>query len=270
MKKITVLQNNSRKLLTMLSLGLALTMAACSPTLTPDQMAEMLSNNPEILTKAIEKNPAAFMAAVRKAAEGDKQNSEKAAAQQEAAQLEIAFNNPLQPELDSTRASMGSEKAPITIVEYTDFECPYCARGYTVLEEVRKLYGDKVRVVVKNLPLPMHPMAVPAAKRFEALKLQNPDKAFAFYHDIFTNQQQLQGGEKQLDVIAKKAGADMSKLRKDMDSAKVMDLIRKDVEEARKFDIQGTPGFIVNGVPIKGAYPVEHFKQIIDRHLSSK
>ena len=255
------------KSLSILTIGSLLYFASgCSQS--PAQLQKALEDNPEILVNAIKKNPEKIMAALQVAAQESSRKSQELAAKEEEAKIEAEFKNPLKPEL-GTRASLGLVNAPITIVEYTDFQCPFCARGYQTMELVRKTYGDKVRLVVKNLPLSNHPMAMPAAERFEALMLVKPDQAWAFYHEIFAHQDQLNGGgEKYLDSVVKKVGADSAKVKTLMASEKVQSLIRKDMEEAEKFSIQGTPGFIVAGVSVRGAYPFETFKQIIDRKLS--
>ena len=254
--------------LALLALGFLAT-TACTPTAT--QMTSLMENHPEILIKAIEKNPDLFMDAVQKAAQNSEGKMRENAAKDETKKLDEEFKNPLKPEIDAKRPLMGEQAAPITIVEYTDFQCPYCSRGYSVLEEVRKTYGNKVRVLVKNLPLPMHPMAMPAAKRFEAIRLQGGDKAEIFYKEVFENQPKLNAEkEKFLDAAVKRSGANVAKVKKDMESPAVKAMIDKDLEEAATYGIQGTPGFIVNGVTIRGAYPAEHFKMIIDRHLAVK
>lgn len=246
----------------------ALVVSACAPS--PKQMTELLEKHPEILTNAIEKNPDKFMDSVQKAAEAARSRQGERAAQAEKDRVAAEMKNPLKPEIQEGRGFMGKADAKITIVEYTDFECPFCQRGYGTLEQVRKTYGDQVRVLVKNLPLPMHPMAMPAAKRFEALKLQNVDKAYAFYHEVFKNQQKLRDGEKYLDAAVKKVGGDLARVKKDMETEKVTSLIQADMAEAEKFGITGTPGFIVDGVSIRGAYPFETFKNIIDQKLAAK
>ena len=76
--------------------------------------------------------------------------------------------------------------------------------------------------------------------------------------------------EKFLDKIAKKVGADLAKVKKDINSSIVNERIEADIAEAKKFDFSGTPGFLINGVSLKGAYPFSEFKKIIDRHLESK
>jgi protein-disulfide isomerase len=251
-----------------LSLSL-LILSSCAPSAS--QMTALLENNPEILTKAIEKNPDKFMEAVNKAAQAAQGKAQENAQKEEQAKIEEEFKNPLKADIQESTPAIGVKTAPITIVEYTDFQCPFCSRGYQTMEAVRKAYGDKVRLVIKNLPLPMHPLAMPAAKRFEALMIQSPAKAFAYYHDVFTNQEKMgSGGEKFLDAAVKKAGGDLAKVKKDMDSDKVSEKIKADMAEAEKFGFSGTPGFIVEGVSVRGAYPFETFKNIIDRKLGGE
>ena len=187
-------------------------------------------------------------------------------------QREEEFKNPKKASLGKGTVVRGSLAAPVTIVEYSDFQCPFCRKGFLTVEEVRKKYGNKVAVVFKNMPLPMHPMAMPAAQRFAAIALQSPKKAFLFHDEVFTNQNQMGGpdGEKFLDEAAKKAGANIDKMHKDMTSDKVKAHIDADIEEAKKFGFTGTPGFLVAGVSIRGAYPAEVFSEIIDKRLKEK
>jgi len=189
----------------------------------------------------------------------------------EAEQRESEFKNPKKPKLSKERAVLGSLSAPIVIVAYSDFQCPYCSRGASTIEAVRKKYGKKVAFVFKHLPLPFHPMAQPAAEYFEAIAIQDPTKAYKFHDEVFKNQQQLQsGGDGFLAEIAKKVGANMDKLKKDLKSPKVQKRIEEDKAEAKSFDISGTPGFVIAGVTLKGAYPIQSFEEIIDRKLKSK
>jgi protein-disulfide isomerase len=165
-------------------------------------------------------------------------------------------------------AAQGPKDAPITIVEYSDFECPYCSRGYRTIQEVKEKYKGKIRFVFKHLPLDFHPMAMPAAQYFEAIALQSPEKAYKFHDYVFENQDKLKTGkEKFLDEAARKAGADLAKVKTDMKSDTVMKRIEADMEEAKQFGISGTPGFIINGVSLRGAYPADKFAEIIDRQL---
>ncbi len=249
---------------------LAATALGLSACVGEKQIQDTLEKNPQILFSVIEKNPDQFMEVVQKAAQTAQKKNAEGAEAKEKGRLEEEFKNPLKPEIQADRAFEGPADAPITIVEYSDFQCPYCGRGFSTVQEVLKNYTGKVKFIFKSLPLPMHPMALPAAKRFEALVLQDPKKAYKFHDEVFQNQDKLNSdGEKFLDSVAKKVGADMGKLKTDMNSDKVKARIEADSKEAEKFGISGTPGFIVNGVSIRGAYPFDTFKTIIDRQLAS-
>src|SRR5690606_11439278 len=95
--------------------------------------------------------------------------------------LEDSFNNPLTPALRAETDSRCSADAPLTLVEYSDFECPFCARGFNTVQELRAKYGKKLCFVYKHLPLSFHPMAMPASQYYEAIRIQSPDKAWEFH-----------------------------------------------------------------------------------------
>jgi protein-disulfide isomerase len=248
--------------------ALAAFATACAPSAS--QLQKTMEDHPEILFNAIEKNPDKFMDVVQKAAEKARGSQAERAQKEEEQRLTDEMKNPLKPVIDENSISTGPKDAPIQIVEYSDFQCPFCQRGYMTMEELLKKYDGKVHFVYKNLPLPMHPMALPAAKRFQAIALQSPEKAFKYYPAVFANQQKLNSeGEKFLDTAAKKAGADLAKMKKDMDSEKVSERLKADQEEAQKFGISGTPGFIVNGVSVRGAYPISTFDDIISKTAPS-
>lgn len=247
---------------------LGLSLMGCQPS--ADSLKKAIEKDPSIVFSAIEKDPEQFIAVVNKAAQKAQQMNAEKSQGEEKAKRDAEFANPLKPEIDPTRAMMGPADAPITLVEYSDFQCPYCSRGYQTVKEVMKNYEGKVRLVFKHLPLDFHPEAMPAAKYFEAIARQSSEKAYKFHDLIFENQKDL-GAKKEafLKDLAKKVGADMGKLAKDLNDPKIMERITADMEEAKKFDISGTPGFIINGISLRGAYPFPEFKEIIDRHLES-
>ncbi len=233
-----------------------------------DQLKKTLEENPEILTNVIDKHPKLFLDTLNKAVEKAKSEAREGQAKAQTQAMEDEFNNPKVPVIEDGRVIFGSKNAPVTIVEYSDFECPFCTRGYKVVNEIKKAYGDKVRVIYKHLPLSFHPMAEPAARYYEAIALQNHKKAEKFHDLIFEDQGGLKSGkEKFLDKMAKKAGANLKRVKKDLQSEKVSKVIEADMAEAQKYGFSGTPGFLVNGVSVKGAFPFGHFKKIIDRHL---
>ncbi len=234
------------------------------------QVEKIIQDNPEIVFNAIKKDPKKFVAVVNEAVRTAQEAGREDEAKEEAARMDEEFKNPKKAVIEDGRVIFGNKDAPVTIVEFSDFQCPYCSRGYQTVKEVQKEYGDKVRIVFKHLPLDFHPMAMPAAKYFEAIAMQDHKKAEKFHDGIFEDQKALnQDGEKFLKNLAKKVGADLKKVEKDINSEAVQKRIAADMEEAKKFEFSGTPGFLINGVSLRGAYPAPEFKKIIDRHLAS-
>lgn len=250
---------------TFLVLAALTVLAGCT---TKQQIENAIESNPDIVFNAIKKNPKRFVEVVNEAVRSAQESARDDEAKQETARLEEEFKNPKKPAVEEGRVIFGNKDAPITIVEYSDFQCPFCARGYNTVKEVMKAYGDKVRVVFKHLPLDFHPLAMPASRYFEAIAMQDHKKAEKFHDEIFNNQAKLnQDGDKFLKNTAKKVGANIAKLEADLKSDAVQKRIEADMEEARKFEFSGTPGFLINGVSLRGAYPTPEFKKIIDRHL---
>ncbi|MBL7664869.1 MAG: thioredoxin domain-containing protein [Bacteriovoracaceae bacterium] len=228
-----------------------------------ESLKKTLIENPDIMTEAIKANPDQFIEALNEAVKLAQASQGKKREEEEKKSLEASFENPMMAEIRSDELFRGNKNAQITLVEYSDFECPFCSRGYNTAMELLKKYDGKIRFVFKHLPLSFHPQAMIAAQYFEAIRLQNGDKAWKFHDKIFNDQRKLQNGEKFLEAIAKEVGADMAKLKKDINSDVVKNRINADMEEAAKFGFQGTPGFLFNGVPVKGAYPTSHFENII-------
>ncbi len=252
----------------LMGLGL-LFIAGCTPS--KDQLKKMVEDNPEIVFGAIEKNPKKFLEVVNKAASKAREEEESIAAADEGKARDAEFANPKVPVINENRAFVGKKDAKVTIVEYSDFQCPFCRRGSANMDEVAKAYPDQVRIFFKNLPLTdIHPQAMIASQYFEAIALQSGEKANKFKQLVFEEQGKLKDGEKFLKELAKKVGADVAKAAKDAKSPEVAKTIKEDTDEARKFEFNGTPGYLVNGVSVRGAYPVEEFKKIIDRHLAKK
>lgn len=236
---------------------------AFSAAISRDELKKALQANPDLVVEALKSADKSALFEVMMDAQREyqmkKQREEEA---KEKAEMEAAYKNPYKPAIDDKTRIRGDKNAPITIVEYSDFQCPYCSRGFQVVEQVREKYGAKVRFVYKHLPLvAIHPFAMPAAKWQEAVAIQSPDKAWIFHDKMFQNQSQL--GEDFFKKTVKELGLDVSKAAKDADSKAVADKIEADVKEAKSFGFTGTPGFLVNGVPLRGAYPPEDFDKII-------
>lgn len=264
-----------KHILFVLLIGVLLSIVGCSSqkdssdAQLKEQLTNIIKENPDLLFDAIKEHPVEFMDALQAALEDAKKVYAERDAEQEQQQLEQMVEhfiaNPMQPSIRSDEAIRGNKNAPIILVEYSDFECPFCSRGYGVVQELRKRYGDQMQFIYKHMPLSFHQHARLAAQYYEALRLQDPQKAFMFHDEVFSSQARLQEGEPFLSAAAKQTGADMSRLASDLKSEQVIKRIEEDMQEAVSFGFNGTPAFILNGVPVTGAYPVEHFEMVISK-----
>jgi protein-disulfide isomerase len=160
----------------------------------------------------------------------------------------------------------GSKNAPLQVVIFSDFQCPFCKRVEPQLSQLEKEYGSKVHMVWKNYPLPFHPFAEPAA---EAAMAANAQGKFWQMHDkLFENNTALD--RPNLEKYAQELGLDMAKFKADLDAQKYKDSIQSDTKEGSAVGVNGTPAVFINGRKINGAYPWETFKKIADDELAKK
>ncbi len=156
-----------------------------------------------------------------------------------------------------------SSKTKVEIVEFSDFQCPFCKRVYPTIKRVEDEYGDDVRIVFKHMPLSIHPQAKGAHAAAEAAHKQG--KFWEMHDLIFENQRQL-NDQKYLDY-AKQIGLDTERFQKDAKSSAVLSRVEADTAEAGKLGVTGTPAFFINGRFLSGAQPFESFKRLIDDEL---
>jgi len=166
-----------------------------------------------------------------------------------------------------TKGSTGSNNyggdGVVTIVEFSDFECPFCARVQPTLKQVKDIYGDKVEIVYKHFPLSFHPNAQKAGEASECARDQGK---FWEYHDIlFANQDRLSVAN--LKQYAVQLGLDTTKFNECLDSNQKAAIVLKDMAEGQAAGISGTPGFLINGELLTGAQPLAAFQAVIDRKL---
>jgi len=162
--------------------------------------------------------------------------------------------------------SRGPANAPVTIVEFSDFECPYCSRAEETISEVVRVYGDKVRVVYRDLPLPNHQNAAKAAEAAHCAGEQG--KYWEMHARLFANQRALDVAA--LKGYAKDLKLDQAKFDKCLDSGATASLVEEGKKAGNELGISGTPAFFVNGIMINGAQPFDAFKEIIDAELAQK
>ena len=160
----------------------------------------------------------------------------------------------------------GDKNAPVTIVAFSDFQCPFCSRVVPTLKELEETYGKKIRVAFKNQPLPFHDNARIAAAA--ALAAHEQGKFWEMHDKLFANQQSLDRNS--LIRYAGELGLNQAKFTAAMDSQKVLDQVDADQAEAGRVGATGTPTFFINGRQIVGAQPAAEFKKLIDEELAKK
>jgi protein-disulfide isomerase len=157
----------------------------------------------------------------------------------------------------------GPADAWVTVVEISEFQCPFCQRVGPTLKQVRDTYGDDVRIVFKHNPLSFHNNAKPAAKASECAREQG--KFWEMHDVLFENQRALDAPK--LEEYAKQVGLNTDQWKACFTSTKYEDRINSDQQLANKFGARGTPGFFINGRFLSGAQPFESFKALIDEEL---
>jgi protein-disulfide isomerase len=169
-------------------------------------------------------------------------------------------------EVAATGPARGPENAPITMVEFSDFQCPFCGRAVGTVEQVMQAYPDKIRLVFRQFPLEMHAQAPKAA---EAALCANEQGKFWPYHDtLFKNQQALSVDD--LKKHATSVGLDGKKFAECLDSGKMKATVDADQKAGTAVGVTGTPAFFINGVMLSGAQPLDEFKKVIDQELQAK
>jgi protein-disulfide isomerase len=162
--------------------------------------------------------------------------------------------------------SKGPANAPIEMIEFSDFQCPFCLRADPTVRQVLNTYGDRIHFVYRHYPLPGHPNARPAA---EAASCAAEQGKFWPYHDrLFTDQSKL--GDADLKKTAADLGMDGAQFNACVDSHKYKAAVDADVAAGQEAGVDGTPAFFVNGRMISGAQPFDQFKKVIDEELESK
>ena len=159
--------------------------------------------------------------------------------------------------------SMGPEDALVTIVEFIDYQCPFCLRALETVRQIREVYGDDVRVVVKNYPLPLHEQATAAAEASIAAHLQG---RFEEMHELLLENQKTLEREA-LERLASGLGLDLETFRASLRERSYRWLVEADKELAETLGATATPSFFVNGRYLRGAQPFSAFRALIDEEL---
>jgi protein-disulfide isomerase len=159
----------------------------------------------------------------------------------------------------------GKRGAPLTVLVFSDFECPFCSRALPTLKQIEQTYRDDVRIVWKHQPLPFHKNALPAALAAEAARQQG--KFWEMHDKMFENQRDL--SQASLERLAGELGLDLARFRAATQDPALRARVEQDQALAQRLGANGTPTFIVGGERVVGALPFESFRPVIDRQLAA-
>jgi protein-disulfide isomerase len=193
------------------------------------------------------------LAAARKRDDAPAQAQAQAAPAEPPQRVELARWTPIK----------GAATAPVTIVAFSDFQCPYCARATETLRQIEATYGKEVRLAFRHQPLAFHAHAMEAAEASMAAHAQG--KFWEMHDKLFANQQALDRAA--LDRYAKEIGLDLQRYKADMDGHKHRDAIQADSRRGQEVGASGTPTFFINGQQLGGARSLASFRVIIDAEL---
>lgn len=182
--------------------------------------------------------------------------------------VEVYLSKPRRPtfpvEVGSAPVA-GGKDAKVTIVEFSDFQCPFCAKGAEILKDLKKKYGNKIKVAFKNYPLPFHNHAEQASVAGMCANEQSSESFWKMHDEMFAHQDELD--TEGLKKIGKKIGLKMDLFEKCLTENKYLTQVKADMEEGRKINVKSTPTFFVNGQLVNGAQPLEVFSELIDEAL---
>lgn len=185
------------------------------------------------------------------------------------AKIEIHLPEPEMPrvQIAADGPAKGPDTAPVTLIVFSDFQCPYCAKAKPILDTVKTTYGDKVRIVFRDFPLPIHPLAEKAS---EAGQCANEQGKFWELHDsMFAHQDEASLRPDGLKGLARQIpGIDAAKFDSCLDSGRMAAKVKANVEAGQEAGVGGTPSFFVNGEPVQ-AGSFDDLKRVIERELGA-
>ena len=179
--------------------------------------------------------------------------------------VEIFFTKPARPVFDvavGTSPNSGAADAPVTIIEFSDFQCPFCSKAADTVNALKKKFGKKINVVFKQYPLPFHNDAKKAAMAALCANEQNTSFFWKMHDWMFANQKNLNPDA--IKAEASKLGLKADDFNSCLDSNKFLAQINHEIEEGQRVGVKSTPTFFVNGQLINGAQPIEVFEELIN------
>jgi protein-disulfide isomerase len=178
----------------------------------------------------------------------------------------VMLDPPRQVIAKADRPAKGPENAPIEMIEFSDFQCPYCESAFPTVNQVLNTYGDRIHFIYRHYPLAIHPRARPAAEAAQCAAEQG--KFWQFHDRLFGDQSRL--SDEDFKQHAAQLGLDTTQFNACVDSHKYTAEIDTDIHAGDEAGVSGTPAFYINGRMLSGAQPFEAFKRIIDEELTLK
>lgn len=233
----------------------ALNALQAHPEIIQEQVVKTIRENPDMVMNILKERNVEVYQVVEK-------GSRELAEQKRQDRIKQDLANPKHPKIDRNRPVLGSPNAPITLVEYSDFQCFYCGKAAGVIQQLVAKYPKKIQLMFKHVPL--HDMSRTESLYFEAIGRQSLEKAWQF-HDMAFDRREDVHREKEavLQEIVTFLGVDDARLKQDIGSRELADLIDEDMKEAKSFGFDATPSFLINGVSLVGAFPIEEFERIM-------
>ncbi|WP_432734675.1 DsbA family protein [Maridesulfovibrio sp. FT414] len=175
----------------------------------------------------------------------------------------VQLQNPKIAAPHPERPIWGNPDGDISIIVFSDFQSATCSKADKIISELLDKHPE-ISYRFRHNPLNIHKQSLPAAYYYEAMALQDKRKAMRFNHLILENRLKIKkGGTAELDLLAASCGADMERLHREISSGAVKSIVDADIKEAKKIGFTASPVFLVNGVTVTGAAPVEEFEEVI-------
>jgi len=239
---------------------------ACAARLSDEEFASMLR-------QAVRKHPEIVLDALREHSETVLDIAQQGSHIRRKKNMENQWREELtQPKsvITANRPVLGFESAPVTIIAFSDFTCPYCQQAAEVLDRTLQARPQDVKLIFKHMPQGKDSPARLASEYFVAASLQNDQAPWILYKIFFAEPEKLSAETQDFTAkAAEHAGLDMKKLAADLKSKKINEIIEEDMADAKKLHVEGTPFFLVNNLTVRGAVAYDLFNAAIDMALAN-
>ena len=240
--------------------------AACAANSAEEEFAVMLR-------QALQKHPEIVLDILRENSELVLDIAQQGSNVRRKKNLEIQWREDLkQPKsvVTANRPVLGPANAPVTIVAFSDFTCPYCQQGAEVLDRIIQARPQEVKLIFKHMPHGKDSPARLASEYFVAASFQNDRAPWLLYKSFFAEPERLSAEAQNFAAkAAEQAGLDMKKLAADLKNKKIGAIIEEDMAEAKKLNVEGTPYFLVNNLTVRGAVSYDLFNAAVDMALAN-